>query len=291
MCAATPTLDRYQRIAPVYDLLDRSFEYRRCRQIRPLLFGGLSGRILDAGMATGCNMPFYPGEASVVGIDLSPAMSGRAPRRMVRTRARTGCRRKVELRDIHLPQLAAFATFLFGALAGAAGRDGASSRPVRLHASGDSQRVPLTRSWKLIADELGLTREAVYRALSKLERQKVLGRERGLVRLFNSADHHARSATWKARGTGDKSSKVISRALPSSLCANLEGDGTVMVGTMHLAKGLEFKAVAVVACDEGVLPLQSRMEAVADETELDEVYETERHLPTSPPPAPATCCY
>ena len=47
---------------------------------------------------------------------------------------------------------------------------------------------------------------------------------------------------------------------------------------MHLAKGLEFKAVAVMACDDGVLPLQSRLEAVADETELDDVYETERHL-------------
>ena len=51
-----------------------------------------------------------------------------------------------------------------------------------------------------------------------------------------------------------------------------------MIGTMHLAKGLEFKAVAVMACDDGVLPLQSRMETVADETELDDVYETERHL-------------
>ncbi len=47
---------------------------------------------------------------------------------------------------------------------------------------------------------------------------------------------------------------------------------------MHLAKGLEFKAVAVMACDDGVLPLQSRLEAVADETELDEVYKTERHV-------------
>lgn len=57
-----------------------------------------------------------------------------------------------------------------------------------------------------------------------------------------------------------------------------EADGRVLVGTMHLAKGLEFKAAAVMACDEGVLPLQSRLEAVADETELDDVYETERHL-------------
>ena len=54
--------------------------------------------------------------------------------------------------------------------------------------------------------------------------------------------------------------------------------GRISIGTMHLAKGLEFKAVAVIACDDGVLPLQARMETVADETELDEVQETERHL-------------
>ena len=52
----------------------------------------------------------------------------------------------------------------------------------------------------------------------------------------------------------------------------------VLVGTMHLAKGLEFKAVGVIACDDGILPLQSRLEGVADETELDDVDETERHL-------------
>ena len=54
--------------------------------------------------------------------------------------------------------------------------------------------------------------------------------------------------------------------------------GTVAIGTMHLAKGLEFRATLVMACDDGVLPLQARLEAVADETELDDVYETERHL-------------
>ncbi len=57
-----------------------------------------------------------------------------------------------------------------------------------------------------------------------------------------------------------------------------KANGNVPIGTMHLAKGLEFKAVAVMACDDGVLPLQTRLETVADETELDDVYETERHL-------------
>ncbi len=54
--------------------------------------------------------------------------------------------------------------------------------------------------------------------------------------------------------------------------------GAVSISQMHLAKGLEFRAVAVIACDDEVLPLQERVEAVTDEADLVEVYETERHL-------------
>src|SRR5882762_7331113 len=54
--------------------------------------------------------------------------------------------------------------------------------------------------------------------------------------------------------------------------------GHVSIGTMHLAKGLEFRAVAVIACDDEILPLQARIEAVTDEGDLEEVYDTERHL-------------
>lgn len=54
--------------------------------------------------------------------------------------------------------------------------------------------------------------------------------------------------------------------------------GSVSVSTMHRAKGLEFRAVAVMACDEEVLPLQERIETAADESDLEEVYNTERHL-------------
>jgi superfamily I DNA/RNA helicase len=54
--------------------------------------------------------------------------------------------------------------------------------------------------------------------------------------------------------------------------------GDVNVATMHLAKGLEFRAVAVMACDDDVLPLQSRIEGVGDDGDLQEVYETERQL-------------
>jgi mRNA-degrading endonuclease RelE of RelBE toxin-antitoxin system len=54
--------------------------------------------------------------------------------------------------------------------------------------------------------------------------------------------------------------------------------GRVSVGTMHLAKGLEFRSVAVMACDDEVLPLQERIESIGDDADLAEVYATERHL-------------
>ena len=107
--------ERYERVAWVYDLLDLPFEYGRYRRIRPLLFQGLSGRILEAGVGTGRNFPFYPSGSEVVGIDLSPAMLARAERR--RPMAST----RIELRQMDVTRLnfpdhsfdAAVATFLF----------------------------------------------------------------------------------------------------------------------------------------------------------------------------------
>ena len=54
--------------------------------------------------------------------------------------------------------------------------------------------------------------------------------------------------------------------------------GHVSIGTMHLAKGLEFRVVAVMACDDEVIPLQERIETVGDDADLQEVYDTERQL-------------
>ena len=111
----SPNLERYERIAPFYDLLDLPFEYARYRRIRPLLFQGLKGRLLDAGVGTGRNIPFYPPGTSVVGIDLSPAMLARAARR----RRLLGA--QVELRQMDVTRLgfadhsfdAAVSAFLF----------------------------------------------------------------------------------------------------------------------------------------------------------------------------------
>ena len=63
------------------------------------------------------------------------------------------------------------------------------------------------------------------------------------------------------------------------ISGRITGEATrISVGTMHYAKGLEFKAVVVMGCDEDKLPLRERVEQVGDEVELEDVYETERRL-------------
>lgn len=54
--------------------------------------------------------------------------------------------------------------------------------------------------------------------------------------------------------------------------------GKITISTMHLAKGLEFRSVVVMACDDEIVPLQVRIALVSDDADLEEVYNTERHL-------------
>jgi ubiquinone/menaquinone biosynthesis C-methylase UbiE len=96
-----PTVDRqrYDRVAPFYDLLDLPFEAGRYRALRPELFKDLSGNLLDAGVGSGRNMAFYPDGSHITGIDLSPAMLARARKR----RAKFG-------KDIELLEMNVLAT-------------------------------------------------------------------------------------------------------------------------------------------------------------------------------------
>jgi ubiquinone/menaquinone biosynthesis C-methylase UbiE len=73
-------LDTYGRVARFYDLLDAPYEYLWKRRLRAHLFARTAGRILDAGVGTGRNVPFYPRAARVVGLDISGAMLERARR-------------------------------------------------------------------------------------------------------------------------------------------------------------------------------------------------------------------
>ena len=106
---------RYQRIARCYDWLDGVFEHFRYRRIRPLLFEGLSGNILDAGVGTGRNMPFYPAGSDVTGVDLSRSMLGRAERRRAASPARVALA-EMDITRLAFPDAAfdsAVASFVF----------------------------------------------------------------------------------------------------------------------------------------------------------------------------------
>src|SRR5690606_34316828 len=68
-------------------------------------------------------------------------------------------------------------------------------------------------------------------------------------------------------------------SVPTTFLDDLDTEpntGTASLCTMHLAKGLEFRAVVIAACDDEVVPLQSRIEQVTDDSDLQEVYNTER---------------
>lgn len=79
----------------------------------------------------------------------------------------------------------------------------------------------------------------------------------------------------------ERAQKAVEKAgLPFKILdENVETvSGYISISTMHLAKGLEFRVVVVMACDDEIIPLQERIEMVADDTDLEEVYNTERHL-------------
>lgn len=79
----------------------------------------------------------------------------------------------------------------------------------------------------------------------------------------------------------DRASQAASQAGVEAMVLDSETEPDsqrASITTMHEAKGPEFRAVVVMACDDDVLPLQSRIESATDTSELEEVYNTERHL-------------
>jgi len=94
---------------------------------------------------------------------------------------------------------------------------------------------------------------------------------------------HDAIETWLSEGIAAheiglfvRTSELVARA--RAAIAGIKGAAEMVTVPMSLAKGLEFRAVVVMACDEGILPLDERVAEAADEAELDEIYETERRL-------------
>jgi hypothetical protein len=121
-----------------------------------------------------------------------------------------------------------------------------------------------------------------------------------IIRGFGSPDEESRAVgQWLAQCSADgvqpheigvfvRSEDELPRARAAVQAAGLQGrvldkdmtteEGFASITTMHLAKGMEFRVVVVMACDDEIIPSQARIESAADEAELTEIYETERHL-------------
>jgi mRNA-degrading endonuclease RelE of RelBE toxin-antitoxin system len=109
--------------------------------------------------------------------------------------------------------------------------------------------------------------DSVAAWLTNLSREGVMPHELGVFVRSDAELDRARTAVAR---TGI-SSKMLDEHVETT-------SGQISIGTMHLAKGLEFRAVAVMGCDDEIIPLQSRIETVVDDTDLEEIYNTERHL-------------
>lgn len=76
----------YDRVASVYDLYTRPMEAMGGTRARRRLFSRARGRVLELGIGTGANVPFYSPDVELVGVDISGRMLQRARRRALRGR-------------------------------------------------------------------------------------------------------------------------------------------------------------------------------------------------------------
>lgn len=84
--ASSRTRERYDRLAPFYDLLEwlperGPFGRWRARLWAAVPPGRPGSNILEIGVGTGKNMPYWPRSASITAVDISPRMLQRARQR------------------------------------------------------------------------------------------------------------------------------------------------------------------------------------------------------------------
>jgi len=72
----------YDRIAPLYDFMEVLVERSRYSKWREILWSKVEGtKILEVGVGTGKNFPYYPSDAEITAIDFSEKMLSRAKKK------------------------------------------------------------------------------------------------------------------------------------------------------------------------------------------------------------------
>ncbi|SMO64827.1 class I SAM-dependent methyltransferase [Fodinibius sediminis] len=95
------TRSRYDLLAPVYNLMEWPLERLLFQSWRRELWREVEGpQVLEIGVGTGKNIPFYPDHITLTGIDLSPRMLARGQKEL----AKSG-KKHVTLREMDAQQM------------------------------------------------------------------------------------------------------------------------------------------------------------------------------------------
>lgn len=110
------TRKRYDRLAFFFDFLEAPVERYRFSMWRSKLLGRIAGeRVLEVGVGTGKNLPYYPRGVKATAIDISPRMLERAKRKAEALRIDMDLR-EMDVQHLTFPDHVfdtVFATFAF----------------------------------------------------------------------------------------------------------------------------------------------------------------------------------
>jgi ubiquinone/menaquinone biosynthesis C-methylase UbiE len=74
-------ISKYNRVSYVFDTMEAPMESMWFSKWRKDILSELSGRVLDVGIGTGKNVPYYPNGCEVVGVDISDKMLSHAKKK------------------------------------------------------------------------------------------------------------------------------------------------------------------------------------------------------------------
>ncbi|AEC52494.1 ubiquinone/menaquinone biosynthesis methyltransferase; (ubiE) [Pyrococcus sp. NA2] len=75
------TARKYDRFSKIYDIFEIPMEIWAFSKYRQKALSLVKGKVLEIGVGTGKNLPYYPAGVEVIGIDISKGMLERAERR------------------------------------------------------------------------------------------------------------------------------------------------------------------------------------------------------------------
>jgi ubiquinone/menaquinone biosynthesis C-methylase UbiE len=95
-----PTERKYDRFSRVYDLIEKPIEKVTFSHLREKFRSLLEGKVLEVGIGTGKNIPYYPEDIEVSGIDFSKGMLVKAQKRIQRLSVRNVSLIEMDVEDM-----------------------------------------------------------------------------------------------------------------------------------------------------------------------------------------------